>query len=290
MSGMESNNEIGVQTVQGEDVKLLRHLARIKHKVIIMSGKGGVGKSTVATNLATALAMRGLEIGILDADIHGPNIPKMLGVEDARLTADGEGLFPVEVVPHLKVMSMAFLLSDKDAPVVWRGPVKMGALKQFITDVNWGDLDYLIVDLPPGTGDEPLTIAQLIPEADGAIIVTTPQDVALLDSRKSVMFAKALNLPVLGILENMSGFKCPHCGEEIDLFKIGGGEKAAKELGVPFIGRVPIDVNMVPSGDEGRPIVLSKSDSPGAKAFEEISAKVQKAVESAPPRAGKGKR
>jgi Mrp family chromosome partitioning ATPase len=187
-------------------------------------------------------------------------------------------------------MSMAFLLSDKDAPVVWRGPVKMGALKQFITDVNWGDLDYLIVDLPPGTGDEPLTIAQLIPEADGAIIVTTPQEVALLDSRKSVMFAKALNLPVLGILENMSGFKCPHCGEDIDLFKIGGGEKAAKELGVPFIGRVPIDVNMVPSGDEGRPIVLSKSDSPGAKAFEDIANKVQKAVESAPPRAGKGKR
>jgi len=277
-------DEINVQTMQEDDFKLMKKLAHIKHKIIIMSGKGGVGKSTVATNLAVAMAMRGYEVGIMDADIHGPNIPKMLGVEDQHLTADAEGLFPVQVLPHLKIMSMAFLIADRDSPIVWRGPMKMSAIKQFIQDVNWGDLDYLFVDLPPGTGDEPLSVAQLIPEADGAVIVTTPQDVALLDSRKSVTFAKALGLPVIGILENMSGFKCPHCGEEIDLFKIGGGEKAAKELNVPFIGRIPIDVNMVPSGDDGKPIVMSKSDSPGAKAFNEIADKMKLWVESQPPR------
>lgn len=281
---MQGENDIDIMTVQEEDVKLMKHLAKIKHKIIVMSGKGGVGKSTVATNLATALAMRGMDTGILDADITGPNIPKMLGVEEARITGDEEGLFPVEVTPHLKVMSMAFLISSKDAPVVWRGPMKMGAIRQFLEDVNWGTLDYLIVDLPPGTGDEPLSIAQLIPEADGAIIVTTPQDVALLDSRKSVTFAKALNLPVLGILENMSGLKCPHCGEEIDLFKVGGGKKAAEEMGVPFLGKIPIDVEMVPSGDDGKPIVLSKPDSPGAKAFDELAEKVQRTVGSAPKR------
>ncbi|OPY32520.1 MAG: antiporter inner membrane protein [Methanomassiliicoccales archaeon PtaU1.Bin124] len=277
-------DEINVQTVQGEEVKLLKKLAHIKHKIVIMSGKGGVGKSTVATNLATAMAMRGFNVGILDADLHGPNIPKMLGAEEARLQADSEGLYPIEVLPRLKVMSMAFLIEDKDSPVVWRGPMKMSAIRQFIQDVNWGDLDYLFIDLPPGTGDEPLSVAQLIPEADGAVIVTTPQDVALLDSRKSVTFAKALGLPVIGILENMSGFKCPHCGEEIDLFKIGGGEKAAKDMGVPFLGRVPIDVNMVPAGDEGRPIVIGEKDSPGAKAFNEIADKLKMWVETQPPR------
>jgi ATP-binding protein involved in chromosome partitioning len=281
---MQGEDDLNVMTVQEQDIKLMKHLAKIKHKIIVMSGKGGVGKSTVATNLATALAMRGLDTGILDADITGPNIPKMLGVEEAKITGNEEGLFPVEVSPHLKVMSMAFLISSKDAPVVWRGPMKMGAIRQFLEDVNWGPLDYLIIDLPPGTGDEPLSIAQLIPEADGVIIVTTPQDVALLDSRKSVTFAKALNLPVLGILENMSGLKCPHCGEEIDLFKVGGGKKAAEEMGVPFLGKVPIDVDMVPSGDDGRPIVLSKSDSPGAKAFEELADTVRKTVENAPRR------
>jgi len=277
-------NDINVKTVQGEDVKLLKRLGLIKHKIIVMSGKGGVGKSTVATNLAMSLAMHGYETGILDVDITGPNVPKMLGVEDSPLMADDEGIFPVEVTPHLKAISMAFLISDKDAPVVWRGPAKMGAIRQFLTDVNWGRLDYLVIDLPPGTGDEPLSIAQLIPEADGAIIVTTPQDVALLDSRKSVNFAKKLGLPIIGIVENMSGFKCPHCGEEIDLFKIGGGEKAAEELSVPFLGRIPIDVAMVPAGDDGKPIVISSPDSPGAVAFKEIAEKARKTVESLPPR------
>ena len=244
-----------------------------------MSGKGGVGKSTVSVNLAMSLAMRGYEVGILDADITGPNIPKMLHIEDAQIQGDQDGLFPVDVPPHVKVMSMAFLIQDPDSPVVWRGPMKMGALRQFLADVKWGELDFLIIDLPPGTGDEPLTIAQLIPEADGAIVVTTPQDVALLDSRKSVTFAKALKLPVLGIVENMSGLICPHCGKEIDLFKIGGGEKAAHEMGVPFLGRVPIDPSVVDSGDSGKPIVLSKRESLATKAFDEIADKIVAASE-----------
>ena len=270
---MDDDN-IELRTVKEEDVKLLKSLAKIKHKIIVMSGKGGVGKSTVSVNLAMSLAMRGYEVGILDADITGPNIPKMLHIEDAQIQGDQDGLFPVDVPPHVKVMSMAFLIQDPDSPVVWRGPMKMGALRQFLADVKWGELDFLIIDLPPGTGDEPLTIAQLIPEADGAIVVTTPQDVALLDSRKSVTFAKALKLPVLGIVENMSGLICPHCGKEIDLFKIGGGEKAAQEMGVPFLGRVPIDPSVVDSGDSGKPIVLSKRDSLATKAFDEIADKI----------------
>ncbi|HEY3419616.1 MAG TPA: Mrp/NBP35 family ATP-binding protein [Methanomassiliicoccales archaeon] len=264
------NDNIELRTVKEEDVKVLKSLAKIKHEIIVMSGKGGVGKSTVTVNLAMALAMRGYEVGILDADIHGPNIPKMLNIEDAQIQGDQDGLYPVEVTPHMKVMSTAFLLGDKDTPIVWRGPMKMGALRQFVADVKWGELDFLVVDLPPGTGDEPLTIAQLMPEADGAVIVTTPQEVALLDSRKSVTFAKALKLPVLGIVENMSGLICPHCGKEIDLFKKGGGEKASQDMGVPFLGRVPIDPSVVDSGDDGKPIVLAKRDSPATIAFEEI--------------------
>ena len=275
---MDEDN-IELRTVKEEDVKLLKSLARIRHKIIVMSGKGGVGKSTVSVNLAMSLAMRGYEVGILDADITGPNIPKMLHIEDAQIQGDQDGLFPVDVPPHMKVMSMAFLIQDPDSPVVWRGPMKMGALRQFLADVKWGELDFLIIDLPPGTGDEPLTIAQLIPEADGAIVVTTPQDVALLDSRKSVTFAKALKLPVLGIVENMSGLICPHCGKEIDLFKIGGGENAAHEMGVPFLGRVPIDPSVVDSGDSGKPIVLTKRDSLATKAFDEIADKIVAASE-----------
>jgi ATP-binding protein involved in chromosome partitioning len=266
---MESDN-IELNNVREEDVKVLKSLAKIKHQIIVMSGKGGVGKSTVTVNIAMALAMRGYQVGILDADIHGPNIPKMLDIEDAQIQGDQDGLYPVTVTPHLKVMSTAFLLGDRDTPIVWRGPMKMGAIRQFVGDVKWGEIDFLVVDLPPGTGDEPLTIAQLMPHADGAVIVTTPQDVALLDSRKSVTFARALKLPVLGVVENMSGLICPHCGTEIDLFKKGGGEKAAAEMGAPFLGRVPIDPTVVDSGDDGKPIVLSNRESPASKAFEGI--------------------
>lgn len=267
-------DEAKIPMANEEDLKVLSNLKRIKHVIIVMSGKGGVGKSTVAANLAVALSMKGYETGLMDVDIHGPNIPKMLKIEDAVITGDNTGLYPVQVPPHLKVMSMAFLLQDRDAPIIWRGPMKMGAIRQFIGDVKWGDLDYLIVDLPPGTGDEPLSIAQLIPKADGSIVVTTPQDVALLDSRKSINFSRSLKLPIIGVIENMSGMVCPHCGEHIDLFKIGGGKKSAEELGVPFLGGIPIDPKVVHSGDDGMPIVLYDSSSQAAKAFMEIVDKI----------------
>ncbi len=276
---MEGTENISVQTVDAEDDKLVKSLAHIKHKIMVTSGKGGVGKSTVAANIAMALSMKGYEVGLLDADIHGPNIPKMLHIEDAVLTGDEEGLTPIMVPPHLRVMSMGFILQDSDRPVIWRGPLKMGALRQFLADVHWGNLDYLIIDLPPGTGDEPLTIGQLIPEADGAVVVTTPQDVALQNSRKSVGFARQLKIPVLGIVENMSGLICPHCGKEIDLFKVGGGERSAKELNVPFLGRIPIDPKVVESGDSGMPIVIGDSESPASVAFNKVVDNILKQTE-----------
>jgi Mrp family chromosome partitioning ATPase len=275
---MDDSDKIEVTTMDEKDYRLKKSLARIKHKIVVMSGKGGVGKSTVTVNLATALAMRGYEVGILDADIHGPNIPKMLNIEHEDVMSDEDGLMPVLVPPHMKVMSMAFLLQDPDTPVVWRGPIKMGALRQFVAEVKWGDLDFLVVDLPPGTGDEPLTIAQLLEDADGAIIVTTPQDVALLDSRKSVTFAQALKLPIIGIVENMSGLICPHCHNTIDLFKVGGGERAAQEMGVPFLGRIPLDPNVVLGGDDGSPIVLRDKSNPASKAFDEMVERVLEKV------------
>ncbi|CAD6494232.1 MAG: Iron-sulfur cluster carrier protein [Candidatus Argoarchaeum ethanivorans] len=252
-----------------QEKRLKERMGKIKHKIMVMSGKGGVGKTTVAVNLALTLAAKGYEVGIMDADVHGPNVPKMLGIEDESPDVTEEGIIPVFVPPRVKVMSLAFLLQGKDTPVIWRGPLKMGVIRQFLSDVLWGDLDCLIADLPPGTGDEPLSVAQLVPEIDGAIIVTTPQDVALLDSRKSVTFAKKLGMPVIGIIENMSGFKCPKCGETIDLFKIGGGERAAMDMGVPFLGRIPIEVNIVLSGDNGIPFVL-EHESEAAQSFRAI--------------------
>jgi len=252
-------------------------MSEIKHKIMVMSGKGGVGKSTVAVNLALTLSMEGYKVGILDADIHGPNIPKMLGIEDKKPDVIDSKIIPVSVL-NLKVMSMAFLLPDTDSPVIWRGPLKMKAISQFTNDVAWKDLDYMIIDLPPGTGDEPLSIAQLL-KSDGAIIVTTPQDVALLDSRKAVNFAKQLNVPVVGIIENMSGLICPHCGKEIDLFKKGGGEKASKELNVPFLGRIPIEMKIVESSDSGIPFVLNNGNSKAKEAFKNIILKVEKFFE-----------
>jgi len=254
---------------------ILQNMKRIKHKIMVMSGKGGVGKSTVATNLGFALQLHGNAVGLLDVDIHGPNIPKMLGIEEYTLSAFGEGIFPVHVPPNLKVVSMAFLLQDRDTPVIWRGPVKMGVIEQFLGDVIWGDIDYLCIDLPPGTGDEPLSIAQLIPAITGVVIVTTPQDVALLDSRKAVNFAKQLKIPIIGIIENMSGLVCPQCGESIELFKVGGGEKAAKELEVPFLGRIPINPAIVHSGDAGKPFILDDPDSEATKAFTQIVQKIE---------------
>ena len=251
-------------------------MSKIKHKIMVMSGKGGVGKTTVAVNLALALAAKGNEVGLVDADLHGPNVPKMLGIEKMFPEVVGKKILPVIVPPRLKIVSMAFLLQDADSPVIWRGPLKMTAIRQFLSDFEWGELDYLIIDLPPGTGDEPLSVAQLIKDIDGSIIVTTPQDVALLDSRKSVNFARQLKTPIIGIVENMSGFVCPKCGERIDLFKVGGGERSAKEMDVPFLGAVPIDPKIVEDSDSGKPFILDGSCA--SKAFEKIANKIRETV------------
>jgi ATP-binding protein involved in chromosome partitioning len=232
--------------------KLVRNMRAIKKKIMVMSGKGGVGKSTVAANLAARLAERGSKVGLLDADIHGPSIPKMFGIEDVRPEVDENGIVPISVTENLVVMSVALLLEDKDAPVIWRGPAKMAAIKQFLEDVSWGNLDYLIVDLPPGTGDEPLSIAQLIEKMEGAVVVTTPQDVALVSVRKSIKFAEILKVPVIGIVENMAGIICPHCEEKIDIFGRGGVEKAAKDFNVNVLGELPMDPKIAEIEDSGK--------------------------------------
>jgi Mrp family chromosome partitioning ATPase len=265
-----------------ERERLEKRLGGIRHKLMVMSGKGGVGKTTVAINLGVIMAMEGMRVGLLDADIHGPNVPKMLGVELKHLGGTRGGLRPIEVLPNLHIISMAYLIQNRDNPVVWRGPLKHSAISQFISEVEWGPLDFFIVDLPPGTGDEPLSVAHLIGNVDGSIIVTTPQDVALLDSRKSVNFSRVLNIPVIGIVENMSGMKCPHCGKDIPLFKIGGGERAAKELNVPFLGRIPIDPEMVQNCDSGMPYVMAYPNSETTKAFQSIVQQCKEYVENEP--------
>lgn len=242
----------------------------VKHVILVLSGKGGVGKSTVSVNLSYALSSHGKKVGLLDLDMHGPNVPKMLGIEDHKLAIMGERIEPVHVTGMLSVISMAFLLPDTSTPIIWRGPMKMAAIQQFLAEVNWGPLDYLVVDLPPGTGDEALTIAQLAPNVRGAVIVTTPQDVATLDAMKSAKFIEKLGLPVIGVIENMSGMLCPHCGEEIDLFGKGGGKKIADELKVPFLGSIPLDIEMRKAGDEGRPFIIRRGDSPTWKSVDKV--------------------
>jgi Mrp family chromosome partitioning ATPase len=251
---------------QEDEIKITLTLSKIKNRLLVFSGKGGVGKSTVAANLAMAFAHKNMQVGLLDVDIHGPNLAKMLGVEGKRLDVSSSGIKPVEVKKNLKLVSMSFLLQDPNLPVIWRGPMKMKAIQQFLGDVNWGDLDWLVIDSPPGTGDEPLSVAQLIP-ATGAVIVTTPQEVSLMDSRKAVAFARKLELKILGIIENMSGMICPHCGKTISLFKEGGGQQAAEELGVPFLGKIPLDPEIVILGDEGKAFVDSQPESKASKAF-----------------------
>jgi len=253
----------------------------VKHVILVLSGKGGVGKSTVAVNLAWALSTHGFQVGILDLDIHGPNIPIMLGIQNQRLEAFGNLIEPIRITGTLSAMSMAFLLPDVSTPVIWRGPMKMAAIRQFLEEVNWGELDFLVVDLPPGTGDEALSIAQLAPNVSGVVIVTTPQDVATVDSRKAVKFVEMLGFRVLGIIENMSGMVCPHCKQEIDLFGKGGGQKAAEEMGVPFLGAIPIDPEMRKAGDEGRPFVIRRGETnPTWEAVDKVMEALVKEVES----------
>ena len=257
------------EKIKEEEKKVEKTLAKIKNRLLVFSGKGGVGKSTVSANLSLALARKGLKVGLLDVDIHGPNIAKMLGAEDKRLDISPEGIKPVRAAENVKLVSMSFLLHDPNLPVIWRGPMKMKAIQQFLGDVDWGELDWLIIDSPPGTGDEPLSVAQLIP-ATGAIVVTTPQEVSLMDSRKAVVFAHKLNLRIVGIIENMSGMVCPHCRKKINLFKEGGGEKVSLEFGIPFLGRIPLEPEIVTSGDEGKPFVIHQPASAASKAFADI--------------------
>jgi ATP-binding protein involved in chromosome partitioning len=266
--------------LQRLEILLAKNMEQIKAKVLVLSNKGGVGKSFVAVNIAAGLNRRGAIVGLLDADIHGPSVAKMLGFEGKEPQIDSESIVPFHINQNLVAFSMASLLQNADMPVIWRGPMKIGVLRQFLADVNWGKLDYLIIDSPPGTGDEPLSICQMINKLTGAIIVTTPQDIALLDSRKCVRFLKQLSVPVLGILENMSGFSCPNCGTKIDLFKSGGGEKAAREMNIPFLGRIPLDPRIVETTDNGIPFVEKYPDSEAAKILGKISRSIDENVRS----------
>ena len=255
-----------------DDERLQETLASIGKKFVVLSGKGGVGKSTVAVNLAAGLAHAGKKTGLLDTDLHGPSVPKMLGLESFLASGDETHLTPAVLLDgRLKVMSVQFLLQNLHDSVIWRGPLKHAVISQFIGHTVWGDLDYLIIDSPPGTGDEPLSVAQTA-KPDGAIIVTTPQEVATFDVRKSIDFCAKLSLPVAGIIENMSGFICPHCGKETAIFSSGGGKRMADELHIPFLGTIPIIPDVVRESDAGR--TISGDDSPLQEAFTAILGKI----------------
>ena len=253
-----------------EELDLQENLFGIRHKILVLSGKGGVGKSSVAANLAVALALQGKKTGLLDVDMHGPTIPTMLGIEGKLPGQSGGRIEPVVYNDMLKVMSVGLLLRDRAEAVIWRGPAKHGVIRQFLASVEWGKLDCLVVDCPPGTGDESLSVIQLLGNADGAVIVTTPQDVALVDVRKSVTFCRQLNLPIIGLIENMSGFTCPHCGEVVEIFKSGGGKNMAEEMEVPFLGKIPVEPLMVQAGDSGKPYMEHHPDSLTSTAFAAI--------------------
>jgi len=262
------------QTIDGtnNDARLQENLDRIKHKLIVISGKGGVGKSTVAVNVAYGLAASGKKVGILDVDIHGPSIAKMLGIEGKTLKASKDSPFPmpVKVAENLYAMTIASLITNPDEPIVWRGPLKMGAIRQFLQDISWPELDYLVVDSPPGTGDEPLSVVQLLKKVDGSLIVSTPQDIALLDARKTIKFSSKMGVPVVGIIENMSTFICPHCNKPIDIFKGSGVEKAAKDFDIDILGKIPINTEIVSAGDQGRSVFSDPINSATANIFRKI--------------------
>jgi Mrp family chromosome partitioning ATPase len=256
-----------------QDAKINSTLGKIRHKFLVMSGKGGVGKTSTAVNLSIALANKGYKVGIMDVDLHGPDVPRMLGLNAMLEVGPNGKLAPASYSNNLKAVSVESLMPSKDEAVIWRGPIKYSAIQQFIGDVNWGELDFLMIDSPPGTGDEPLTIAQIVKDAK-AIIVTTPQEVALADVRKSISFCKRVKMGVFGLIENMSGLSCPHCGETIDLFGSGGGEKTARQFGLNFLGRIPIDPKIVQCGDSGQCYRDANTDSNVTRAFDEIAGKM----------------
>lgn len=270
-------NGIGIMDKPPEsspDEKAKRSLTLIKNKIMIMSGKGGVGKSSVSVNLAIALAEKGFNVGLMDVDIHGPDIPRMLGLGGMMSANAQKKLEPMRYTDNLKAVSIESLMSDKDDAIIWRGPMKHGVIRQFIGEVEWGALDYLIIDSPPGTGDEPLTVAQLIKDAR-AIIVTTPQEIALADVRKSINFCKTVHMDILGLVENMSGYVCPHCGKTTDIFGSGGGERTAMQTGLNLLGRIPFDPNLVKCGDAGVSYQKQYADSPVSKAFLAIASEIE---------------
>lgn len=264
---------------QADQIK--QRMSKIKHKIAIISGKGGVGKSLVTVNLAIGLARNGRKgkIAILDADLTGPCIPKMMGLKGLKMEMGSDGILPTKGSGDIGVVSMDFLLPSDDAPVIWRGPLKMGAIRQFLEEVAWGDLDYLLVDLPPGTGDESLSILQLLPEMDGVIIVTIPSEVSQAVVKKAVTFARKMNVPILGIVENMSGMVCPHCGELIDVFSKGGGAKVSDEMDVELLGSIPLDPQVAADSDDGVPFIVKHPESPASKEFTQIIKKIEKKVE-----------
>jgi ATP-binding protein involved in chromosome partitioning len=269
------------QEAYTEDPALRENLDHMKHRIMVMSGKGGVGKSTVAVNLAYSLALNGRSVGILDADLHGPSIAKLLRLEGQPLPLreSDHRPEPIRVHDNFFALSIASLLPTSDDPVVWRGPMKMSVLKQFLTEIAWPEIDYLIIDCPPGTGDEPLTLIQLMKKVDGVVIVSTPQELAYLDARKTISFAHQLTVPVLGVIENMSGFTCPHCGEKVDLFPGSGADKAASDFGVDVLGKIPFDGFIAQAGDSGRPYVYDYGKLPAAKEMAEIALKLIERVE-----------
>jgi Mrp family chromosome partitioning ATPase len=258
-----------------QDLAINKSLGKIKRKILVMSGKGGVGKSTVAVNLALGLADRGYKVGLMDVDLHGPDICRMLNLQGTLEPVGPDQLVPPLVYQeNVKVVSLEYMMKDRDEAIIWRGPLKIQAIRQFVADMDWGALDYLVVDAPPGTGDEPLSVAQTIPNIQ-ALVVTTPQEVALADVRKSINFCKTIKMPVLGLVENMSGFICPHCEHKVDIFSSGGGEQTARDFDLPFLGRIPMDPRVVTGGDAGQPYLSSAQDSPAIQAFAAVVTAVE---------------
>ena len=281
-SSCSSGSSCGTQEAQQaamaqQENAITRSLGKIKNKILVMSGKGGVGKSTVSVNLALALANRGHKVGLMDVDLHGPDVVRMLNMKGTITPPTGKNdlVPPLSYNDNLKVVSLEYLMKDRDEAIIWRGPLKIQAIRQFVSDMDWGELDYLVIDAPPGTGDEPLSVAQTIPNVK-AVVVTTPQKVALADVRKSINFCKAVRVEITGVVENMSGFVCPNCNETVEIFKSGGGEEVAREFELPFLGRIPMDPKVVMAGDDGQPYLCGEGESPAITAFSQVVDAVEK--------------